>query len=115
MDFPLRHHVQIKHASGRSDLEPLSPKVSEEVKEESTKFDVHVVKKSKSRDFPVSEHYQGPLDETNKHREMEPIPLEQQLHSYPPQIPSYPPTPKLKRGVSEERDGGGEVKQGGFR
>lgn len=67
---PLEHHVQV-YSSGQSDS-----------KEEHPKSDFFgrlgsLFKRGHAhQDFPVSDHYSGPLEEIHRHREVEPLPLE---------------------------------------
>ncbi|CAD5206477.1 unnamed protein product [Bursaphelenchus okinawaensis] len=84
--LPLEHHVSVYH-SGRSDVVPHKHEepVVEPVKEKSDKIDkiVGMFKRTPAHeDYPASEAYTGPIDETARQGEVEGLPLEHHVSVY---------------------------------
>ncbi|CAD5206476.1 unnamed protein product [Bursaphelenchus okinawaensis] len=84
--LPLEHHVSVYH-SGRSDVEPHKHEepVAEPVKEKSDTIGkiVGMFKRTPAHeDYPASEAYTGPIDETARQGEVEGLPLEHHVSVY---------------------------------
>ncbi|CAD5209299.1 unnamed protein product [Bursaphelenchus xylophilus] len=84
--LPLEHHVSVYH-SGRSDIEELkhAEPVPEPAKEKTDKIGkiVGMFKRTPAHeDYPTTEVYSGPVDETRRQDELDGLPLEHHVSVY---------------------------------